>query len=155
MSALEALASNGQSDNHHPGSEVTIQTLRVYKDVCHRIRSALVAGRNEIVSPTTISKLLVKESLEKEEASLPNGEAPSAESPGGAMEHTTTEDSCPFLEQAEGWTVEYSGAGCEVGLHGDDSVSAALWSGGHRTAPCTECDGYLWGDYLEVFSLVK
>lgn len=95
----------------------TVQTLRVYKEVCHRIRSSLVAGRNEIVSPTTISRTLVKEMVQKEEeevsVSCSNGEAPSAESPGGAM---AAEESCPFLEPAEGWSIEYSGGGCEVSM---------------------------------------
>lgn len=91
---------------------VSVHTLRVFKDVCYRIRSSLVAGKNEIVSPTTVSRLLVKESLEKQGAA--NG-APSANSPGDAMKHNAEEETkCPFLEEAEGWTVEYSGAKCEV-----------------------------------------
>ncbi len=115
MSALE-VASDGQGDNQYSSSETTIQNLRVYKEVCHRIHSSLIAGGNEIVSPTTISKLLVKEKEEscRITASLTNGESLSRETSGGAMEHTTTGDSCPFLEPAEGWTIEYSGAGCEV-----------------------------------------
>ena len=116
MSISESLSTIGRGGSHSSSSETTVRNLRVYKDVCHRIRSSLLAGRNEIVSPTTLSKLLVKESSQKEESSFPNGEAPAAESPGGAMEHTVTEDSCPFLEPAEGWTVEYSATGCEVGL---------------------------------------
>lgn len=121
MSAEEAMASHasdGQGDNHFFCSETTIQNLRVYKEVCHRIRSSLVAGGNELVSPTTISKLLVKEMKEGEDVvTFTIDEAPSAVSPGGAMGHTTTEDSCPFLEPAEGWTIEYSaGANCEVSL---------------------------------------
>lgn len=100
------------------GEPTSLHTLRVYKEVCHRIRSSLVAGRNEIVSPTTISKSLVKETMQKQEMSCLNGEAPSAESPGGAMEHTVVEESCPFLEAAEGWTIEYSGGGCEVSQMG-------------------------------------
>jgi hypothetical protein len=67
-----------------------------------------LAGRNEIVSPTTITKALVKETQGQ-------GEAPSAESPGGALEHTATEEVlCPFLETAEGWSIEYSGGSCQV-----------------------------------------
>lgn len=68
-----------------------------------------MAGRNEIVSPTTITKALVKESNDKQD-----GEAPSAQSPSGAVENTATEENCPFLEAAEGWCIEYSGGGCEV-----------------------------------------
>lgn len=120
MSDLATQAGNCQAQGEPHDSAVeeptNVQTLRVYKDVCHRIRSSLVAGRNEIVSPTTISKSLVKENLQKQAVSFPNGEAPSAESPGGAMEHTVAEESCPFLEAAEGWAIEYSGGGCEVSL---------------------------------------
>lgn len=104
MSSSAAPASNDQTDLS------ALQSLRVYKEVCHRVRTSLVAGKNEIVSPTTITRALVKESQGT------NGEAPSAESPGGAMEHTVAEENCPFLEAAEGWTLEYSGGGCEVCL---------------------------------------
>lgn len=114
MSTLAAPANGQPEPQDSPSAESpTIQSLRVYKDVCHRIRNSLVAGRNEIVSPTTISRLLVKEKRD-----VSSDEAPSAESPGGAMEHSTTsEESCPFLEAAEGWTIEFSGGGCEVSIN--------------------------------------
>ena len=108
MSGSAAPASNGLADSL---DESAVQSLRVYKEVCHRVRTSLLAGKNEIVSPTSITRSLVKESQEGRGA---NGEAPSAGSPGGAMEHTAAEESCPFLEAAEGWTIEYSGGGCEV-----------------------------------------
>lgn len=117
MSTLSAPASNGLAETQDSDSlgESTVETLRVYKDVCHRIRSSLIAGTNEIVSPTTISRTLVKESLQKQDVSCPSSdEAPSAVSPGGTMEHTVLEESCPFLEGAEGWSIEYSGGGCQV-----------------------------------------
>ena len=113
MSVLASQA-GAQGEPHVSTVEesATVQALKVYKEVCHRIRNSLISGRNEIVSPTTISKTLVLENLQKHEM---NGEAPSAESPGGAMEHTAVEDeTCPFIEQAEGWSIEYSGGGCEV-----------------------------------------
>ena len=108
MSIL-ATPTNGQADG-----ESTIQSLQVFKDVCHKVRTSLLAGKDEIISPTTITRALVSE---RQDVSCQDGEAPSAESPVNAMEHTATEESCPFLEAAEGWTVEYSGTGCEVG-HG-------------------------------------
>lgn len=118
MSSLAEPASIGGAISHCPPSVPAefLLNLRVYKDVCHRIRSSLVAGRNDIVSPTTITRTLVKE---KQEASCPNGafigEAPSAaRSSDSADEHVSDEVNCPFLEEAEGWTIEYSGGTCEV-----------------------------------------
>lgn len=108
MSGSAAPSSNGLPDSLNDSA---VQSLRVYKEVCHRVRTSLLSGKNEIVSPTTITRSLVKESQEEHDT---NGGAPSAGSPGGAMEHTATEESCPFLESAEGWTIEYSGGGCEV-----------------------------------------
>lgn len=105
MSTL-ATPTSGQADG-----ESTVRSLQVFKDVCHKVRTSLLAGKNEIVSPTTITRALVSE---RQDVSCQDGEAPSAESPVSAMEHTTTEESCPFLEAAEGWSIEYSGSGCEV-----------------------------------------
>lgn len=111
---MSVLASQAQAQSEARDSSCTeestaVHTLRVYKEVCQTIRSSLVAGRNEIVSPTTISKSLVKEAVQRA-----NGEARPAESPEGAMEHIVVEETCPFLEPAEGWTIEYSGGSCEV-----------------------------------------
>ena len=124
MSSLVGRANNGGAEPHDPlfelesESAATIQHLRVYKEVCHKLRSSLVDASNEIVSPTTISRALVKESMEKQSVSCPNGaflgEAPSANCPGGAMEYGTAGDSCPFLEAAEGWIIEYSKSECQV-----------------------------------------
>lgn len=99
--------------NGHADGECTVQSLKVFKDVCHRVRTSLLAGKDEIISPTTITRALVSE---RQYLSCQDGEAPSAESPVGAMEHTATEESCPFLEAADGWAIEYSGSGCEVHL---------------------------------------
>lgn len=89
-------------------SATTIQNLRVFKEVCHRIRSSLLEGKNEIVSPTSISKVLVKENVDKDSVSPSNG------AHVGSKEGVAMEESCPFLEPAEGWTIEYSAGGCEV-----------------------------------------
>ena len=104
-------------------SESTIQKLSVFKDVCTRIRSSLLAGRNEIISPGTLSENLIKAaaaSRQKDYSACQNGASESHEenSPGGmAMDAEPSEArdrGCSFLEPAEGWTVEYGGSWCEV-----------------------------------------
>lgn len=113
-----------------------IEKLRVYKQVCQKVRSSLVAGRDEIVSPTTFmeslvecnsSKVLVGSSGSIDSGIFP-GEAPAADSPRGApkAERSSSRNSnnggggngssneCRFIETAEGWTIEYNEKCCEV-----------------------------------------
>lgn len=102
----------------HPASlcDSTIQSLTVYKDVCTRVRNSLLAGRNEIVSPTTVTRELVKDAAARQgDSAVQNGNGALQEEASSAMDSEPERDkSCPFLEPAEGWTIEYGGTWCEV-----------------------------------------
>ena len=108
-----------------------LEKLRVYKQVCHKVRSSLVAGRDEIVSPTSFLDALIESNNKKLVGSSGSidsgifpGEAPAADSPKGApkAERSGSRNSngsgnggeCRFVEPAEGWTIEYSDKWCEV-----------------------------------------
>lgn len=91
-------------------AESVVEQLRVYKQVCRKIRSSLVAGREELVSPGVVSRSFM-EILDKMAvaASTDSGIYPGEGSPARGNE-------CPFVEPAEGWSVEYGEKLCEVGL---------------------------------------
>ena len=104
-----------------------LEKLRVYKQVCQKVRSSLVAGRDEIVSPTAILDALTESSSKKLVGSSGSidsgifpGEAPAADSPRGApkAERSSSRNSnggeCRFVEPADGWTIECSDKCCEV-----------------------------------------
>lgn len=107
-----------------------VEKLRVYKQVCLKVRSSLVAGRDEIVSPASFLESLVVESsapkLVSSSGSIDSGifpgEAPAAECPKGARNaeragsRNSNEggDECRFVEAADGWTIEYNEKCCEV-----------------------------------------
>ena len=109
-----------------------LEKLRVYKQVCQKVRSSLVAGRDEIVSPSAFLEALVESNSKKLVGSSGSidsgifpGEAPAADSPKGApkAERSASRNSngsgngggeCRFVEPAEGWTIEYSDKWCEV-----------------------------------------
>ena len=109
-----------------------LEKLRVYKQVCHKVRSSLVAGRDEIVSPNAFLESLIESNSKKLVGSSGSidsgifpGEAPAADSPKGApkAERSASRSSngsangageCRFVEPAEGWTIEYSDKWCEV-----------------------------------------
>ena len=109
-----------------------LEKLRVYKQVCQKVRSSLVAGRDEIVSPNAFLESLVESNSKKLVGSSGSidsgifpGEAPAADSPKGApkAERSASRSSngsangggeCRFVEPAEGWTIEYSDKWCEV-----------------------------------------
>lgn len=112
-----ARPSNVGAVSHDPPSlcDSTVQSLRVYKEVCTRIRSSLLAGRNDVVSPTTVSRELVKDTADKLGGSCQNGNGAFLEEASSAMEpESGSEASCAFVEPAEGWTIEYGGSWCEV-----------------------------------------
>jgi hypothetical protein len=109
-----------------------LEKLRVYKQVCQKVRSSLVAGRDEIVSPSAFLEALIESNSKKLVGSSGSidsgifpGEAPAADSPKGApkAERSASRSSngsangggeCRFVEPAEGWTIEYSDKWCEV-----------------------------------------
>ena len=89
-----------------------LDRLRVYKQVCHKIRTSLVAGREEIVSPRTVSRSFLEFCDKLEPASSTDsgifpGDGALGDSPARQTE-------CPFIEAADGWNVEYSERQCEV-----------------------------------------
>ncbi len=100
-------------------SESTLQSLSVFKDVCTRIRSSLLAGRNEVISPATLSRELIKDAAAGRgdtattSSQTGNGIVTGETSDTSAMEAGPVE-ACPFLEPADGWSIEYGGAWCEV-----------------------------------------
>ena len=109
-----------------------LEKLRVYKQVCQKIRSSLVAGRDEIVSPSSFLDALVESDSKKLVGSSGSidsgifpGEGPSADGSRGVPkgERSASRSSngstngggeCRFVEPAEGWTIEYSDKWCEV-----------------------------------------
>lgn len=104
------------------GSQYVLEQLRLFKQVSHKIRSCLVAGREEVVSPTAVCRTFMDafdmekagESGSTDSGIFP-GEAPSADSPGGAARSSSRNGrDCPFIETADGWCVEYYEKECEV-----------------------------------------
>ncbi len=101
-----------------------LEQLRLFRQVCQKIRSSLVAGREEIVSPTVVCRTFM-DAFETEktgesgstDSGIFPGEAPSAECPGGAARASSRAgQECPFIEAADGWTVEYYEKDCEVSV---------------------------------------
>ena len=105
----------------------TMEKLRVYKQVCLKIRSTLVSGREDLVSPTLVTRNFVEgftSSLNDRvlsEHALDQGEDSSmytgVNSFGNGASANSTVDCgpvCPFIEQTEGWKVEYCEKRCEV-----------------------------------------
>ncbi len=99
-----------------------LEQLKLFRQVCQKIRSSLVAGREEVVSPTVVCRTFM-DAYETEKAGESGstdsgifpGEAPSAESPGGAARSSSRSgQECPFVESAEGWSIEYFEKDCEV-----------------------------------------
>ena len=100
-----------------------LDQLRHFRQVCQKIKSSLVAGREEVVSPTEVCRSFM-EAFENEKAgesgSTDSGifpeELSSADSPGAASRSSsrTTMHVCPFIEASDGWTVEYFEKDCEV-----------------------------------------
>ncbi len=99
-----------------------LEQLRLFRQVCQKIRSSLVAGREEIVSPTVVCRTFM-DAFETEKAGevgstdsgIFPGEAPSADSPGGAARaNSRGGQECPFIEAADGWSIEYFEKDCEV-----------------------------------------
>ena len=108
----------------------SLDELRVYKSVCLKIRSTLVSGREDLVSPTIVTKHFVDgftASL-NEGGSIPNrsvetGEAMVMDAIGNgcpmdgdleSSEGNGSRNTCPFVESCPGWNVEYSEKRCEV-----------------------------------------
>jgi len=100
-----------------------LEQLKLFRQVCLKIRSSLVAGREEVVSPTAVCRTFM-DAFEAEKAGesgstdsgiFPGSEAPSAESAGGASRSNSRNGTdCPFIEHADGWSVEYYEKDCEV-----------------------------------------
>ena len=88
-----------------------VEQLRVYKQVCQTIRSILVSGRGDVVSPAAIGRTLIDVDRLRPIPILQ--ESNGAVSPADSSSDGRS-DECPFVEQAEGWTVEYHEARCEV-----------------------------------------
>ena len=87
-----------------------MEKLRVYKHVCQKIRSSLIAGREEVVSPGAVSRSF----LELFDKIAPAASTDSGIYPGEGGDSPTRGSECPFVEAAEGWTVEYGEGRCEV-----------------------------------------
>ena len=91
-----------------------VEQLRVYKQVCQKIRSILVSGRGDVVSPAAIGRTLIDMDRLRpipilQESNSSNGDVSSTDPSSDGRS-----DECPFVEQAEGWTVEYREGQCEV-----------------------------------------
>lgn len=110
-----------------------MENLKVYKQVCMKIRTTLVSGREDLVSPTLVTRnfvegfakclndrILPEHSLTAEADESPLGGYAEPLYGNGAsanaMDHCTV-PFCPFIEPAEGWEIEYSETRCEVRLH--------------------------------------
>lgn len=122
----------------------TLEKLRVYKQVCLKIRSSLVSGRDDLVSPTLVTRnfvegfaaslndpILSKHTLERKireeeererseisgyRSSSSYGNGASANCGGGDRKAGGEGSSpdCPFIEPAEGWSTEYYETRCQV-----------------------------------------
>ena len=120
----ERLSNSGAVSCDPPLCDSTIQSLRVFKEVCTTMRSSLMAGSNEVVSPTAVSRELIKDTADKLSASCPNGNGALHED-ASSSRVSGQEASCPFVESAVGWTIEYGGRWCEV-----SAVILASYCGG-------------------------
>ena len=121
----------------------TLEKLRVYKQVCLKIRSSLVSGRDDLVSPTLVTRnfvegftaslndpILSKHALERKireeeererseisgyRSSSSYGNGASANCGGGGNpKREGSPPECPFIESAEGWSTEYYETRCQV-----------------------------------------
>ena len=107
----------------------TLEKLRVYKQVCLKIRSTLVSGREDVVSPTSITKKFfdssddgvnrrvppcysVENGIDTEESDLDRSRKARSDSKNGGV--SPRRHRCPFVEEAEGWRVEYCEYRCQV-----------------------------------------
>ncbi len=90
-----------------------LDRLRVYKQVCQKIRTSLVAGREEVVSPTTVSRSFL-ESFEKLAPATSTDSGIFAGDGGSVLGEGVRKGGCPFVEAADGWNIEYSEKNCEV-----------------------------------------
>lgn len=116
------MSRNGFTESN---SQNVLEQLRLFKQVSQKIRTSLVAGREEIVSPTVVWKTFMDafdldrtgESGSTDSGIFP-GEAPSADSPGGAVRSSSRNGrECPFIEPVDGWSVEYyENRECEVSM---------------------------------------
>ena len=104
----------------------TMEKLRVYKQVCLKIRSTLVSGREDLVSPTLVTRnfvegfasslndrLLSEQAMNRGDTSV-YGLANSHGNGASANCAAESRPVCPFIEPAEGWTIEYSETTCDV-----------------------------------------
>lgn len=117
---------------HTAMTDSVLERLRVYKQVCRKIRSSLVAGREEVVSPSTICRSF----LDSYENMAPATSTDSGIFPGDARESPQLpfQSDCPFVEAADGWTVEYCEKRCEV-----RRIHLKQWA----TCPPCLCSPYL------------
>ena len=107
-------------------SSDTMDKLRVYKQVCLKIRSTLVSGREDLVSPTLVTRnfvegfassmndrLLSEQAMDRSDRSVYS----TTNSFGNGASAKSADDCgplCPFIEPAEGWSIEYSEVMCDV-----------------------------------------
>ena len=91
-----------------------VEQLRVYKQVCQKIRSILVSGRGDVVSPAAIGRTLIDTDRLRPIPILQESSSGAVSSADPSSDGRS--DECPFVEQAEGWKVEYREAQCEVRL---------------------------------------
>lgn len=90
-----------------------VEELRVFKEVCNKIRTTLVAGREEVVSPRAVTKSF----LDRVDRIISTPSTKNAENGPGPWDNENTtarwSSECPFVEKADGWTVEYCETNCE------------------------------------------
>ena len=104
----------------------TMDRLRVYKQVCLKIRSTLVSGREDLVSPTLVTRnfvegfasslndrLLSEQAMNRTDQTVYNA-TNSFGNGASAMPADCVGPTCPFIIPAEGWSVEYSEVICSV-----------------------------------------
>ncbi len=104
----------------------TMDKLKVYKQVCLKVRSTLVSGREDLVSPTLVTRnfvegfastlndrLLSEQAMNNREQSVYSA-TNSFGNGASAKSVDECRPACPFIEPAEGWSIEYSEAVCEV-----------------------------------------
>lgn len=105
----------------------TMDKLRVYKQVCLKIRSTLVSGREDLVSPTLVTRnfvegfassmndrLLSDQAMNRTDHTMYNATGNGASAKSADNGDCGNGPNCPFIEPAEGWTVEYSELICTV-----------------------------------------
>ncbi len=96
-------------------ADSVLDRLRVYKQVCQKICTSLVAGREEVVSPTTVSRSF----LDSLEQLAPATSTDSGIFAGDGVSVVGERGGCPFVEPADGWSIEYSEKRCEVSTTGN------------------------------------